>query len=105
MWPPRASCGSSQCWASMAPGRARAYSRARRMRPASATQVPSSVKIRTPRPWSSPRGASSSPARALVMQAEEYTLQGALRPTRNTCSTTAAVSIGGLVLGMATRAV
>ncbi len=31
--------------------------------------------------------------------------QGAARPTRSTCSTTAAVSIGGLVLGMATSAV
>ncbi len=50
------------------PGSAAAYSNACRITSASATQSPSSVKTRTPRSYSSPIGASSSPRRPLVMQ-------------------------------------
>ena len=46
-----------------APGRLDAYSRARRITRASARHSPSSVNTRTPRLWSSPMGASSSPRR------------------------------------------
>ena len=63
MCPPLASAASSQCWASVMSS-AEAYSRARRMRRASCTPAPSSVKRRTPSAAISASGASSLPGPA-----------------------------------------
>ena len=103
MWPPAASTGSSQCWARITPlpGRPLAYSMARRMRRASATPAPSSVKNRTPSSAISPIGASCSPARPTVMAPEVRTSHGAVRPSSSTSRTMPAWSMAGIVLGMA----
>ena len=73
MCPPPARVSSSACWATIAPGSDAAYSSARRITPALATQAPSSVKMRTPSAYSSPIGASCSPARPTVMQPDDTT--------------------------------
>ena len=103
MWPPAESTGSSQCWASTTalPGRPPAYSRARRIRRASATPAPSSVKNRTPSSAISASGASCSPARPTVMAPEVCTSHGAARPSSSTSRTMPAWSMAGTVFGMA----
>ena len=83
-----------------------AYSNACRITSASATQSPSSVNTRTPRSYSSPSGASSSPRRPLVMQpAGRTSHRPTARARSSTDCTTAASSIGGSVFGMQTTAV
>ena len=111
MDPPALSSATSQCWASTIRrpparwSRPPAYSRARRMTRASCTPSPSSVNMRTPRRTNSAMGASSEPRRPMVMAAEGYTSQQAPAPSSCTSRTTAAQSVGGSVLGMATTAV
>ena len=83
----------------------RAYSNARRITFASATQSPSSVKTRTPRSYSSPSGASSCPARPWVMHPATVTRHDTWRPFSSTAATTLASSSGGVVFGIATTAV
>ena len=60
MCPPRDRPASSACWA-ITPPRSATYSIARRSSPASATEAPSSVKIRTPASHISSRWAESQP--------------------------------------------
>ena len=106
MCPPPARVSSSACCATTAPGSDAAYSSARRITPALATQEPSSVKMRTPSAYSSPIGASCSPARPTVMQPDDTTSHSpAAAPVASTELTTAASSSAGRVLGMATTAV
>ncbi len=78
---------------------------ARRISRASCTPVPSSVKIRTPRPAISAIGASWRPWRPTVMAPATRTSQQTSAPRSSTSRTTAAQSIAGSVLGMATTAV
>ena len=75
------------------------------MRAPSWTPSPSSVNSRTPSSASSAMGASRSPARPTVMAPETTTWAQAPRPRSRTWRATAAESIGGSVLGMATTAV
>ena len=105
MCPPSQRVGSSACWATTAPGRERAYSRAWRIIPADSTHAPSSVKTRTPRACSSPIGASSTPARCLVMHPAAWTSHTDRDPAARTDATTAGSSSGGSVFGIATTAV
>ena len=96
---------TSQCCASRMP-RLFAYSSALRMSSGSCTPVPSSVKICTPAAASSAIGASTSPARPIVMQPLGNTShRPACSPRRRTICTTATLSCGGSVFGIATTAV
>ena len=101
-WP--ASDLSSQCWARVT-SRPRAYSKARRIRPADCTPAPSSVNSRTPSPAISAMGANRSPARSTVMAPATATSAVALAPSSSTLRTASAESRAGSVLGMATTAV
>ena len=76
-----------------------------RMRRASCTPRPSSVKSRTPSAAISPMGASFSPSRPTVMAPATRTSHSASRPRSNTSWTMAAASMAGMVLGIATTAV
>ena len=111
MDPPAVSSSTSQCWASTTrrpPVRwssPAAYSRARLITWESCTPAPSSVKIRTPSRTSSAMGTRSAPRRPTVMAADGYTSQHAPALRSCTSRTTAAQSMGGSVLGMATMAV
>ena len=78
---------------------------ARRMRALLCTPEPSSVNRRTPSAAISAIGASCSPPRPTVMAPEVYTSHGAVRPRSSTCCTTAALSMAGVVFGMARMAV
>ena len=78
---------------------------ARRISRASWTPVPSSVKIRTPSAAISAMGASWRPCRPTVMAPATRTSQHASAPRSSTWRTTAAQSMAGSVLGMATTAV
>ena len=75
------------------------------MTPASCTPVPSSVKILTPSAASSPMGAKHVPARPTVMAPATATRHRAVSPRARTSRATAALSMGGFVLGMASTAV
>jgi hypothetical protein len=104
---PAVSLGSSACWA-ITPSKALTYSRARRMSRGSATQLPSSEKTRTRAAESAiaPSSASCSPASPTVTAPTGCTsTRPASRPSRQTCSTTPAVSATGEVLAMAHTAV
>ena len=95
---------TSQCWARVTP-RPAAYSSARRMSRSSCTPVPSSVKSLTPRAAISAMGASCSPARSTVIAPEAWTSHTLDLPSSSTSRTTAALSMVGVVLGMASTAV
>ncbi len=82
-----------------------AYSIARRISRSSCTPVPSSVKSRTPRSAISAIGASRSPARSTVIAPDGCTAHSASRARSCTSRTTAALSMAGVVLGIATTAV
>ena len=71
----------------------------------SCTPEPSSVNSRTPSSASSAIGESCSPARPMDMAAAGWTSQSALAPRSCTSRTTEALSIVGVVFGMATTAV
>ena len=101
---PAESADTSQCWASVTSS-PRPYSMARRMSRSSWTPVPSSVKSVTPSAAISAIGASCSPARSTVIAPALWTSQHAVRPSSRTSRTTAAESIAGVVLGMASTAV
>ena len=107
IWAPSVSRGSSACWA-MTPSNALTYSSARRISRGSATQCPSSEKIRTRAAESAiaPSSASRSPASPTVTAPIGCTsTRPASRPSRQTCSTTPAVSATGEVLAIAQTAV
>ena len=72
----------------------------------SCTPLPSSVKIRTPSAAISAIGASCSPSRPIVMAPLTCTSHSpAVSPASSTWRTTAAESMAGVVLGMASTAV
>ncbi len=99
--------GSWACCA-MTPSKALTYSRARRMSTASETHFPSSENTRTRAAESAiaPSSASRSPPRPTVTAPTGNTSQcPASRPSRQTCSTTPAVSATGSVLAIACTAV
>ena len=92
----------------MIPSNAFTYSRARRISRGSATQWPSSEKIRTlaAEVAIAPSSASCWPASATVTAPIGCTsTRPASRPSRQTCSTTPAVSATGEVLAIAKTAV
>ena len=99
--------GSWECWA-MTPSKALTYSRARRIRTASETHLPSSENTRTPAAESAiaPSSASRWPPRPTVTAPTGNTSTRPARlPRCQTCSTTPAVSATGSVLAMAWTAV
>ena len=99
--------GSCACWATT-PSNALTYSRARRIRTGSWTQMPSSENIRTRARESAmaPSSASRSPASPTVTAPTGRTsTQPAARPRLWTCSTTPAVSATGVLLAIACTAV
>src|SRR4051794_20389732 len=107
IWAPTVSRGSSACWATT-PSSALTYSSARRMRAGSATHFPSSEKIRTRAAESAiaPSSASRSPRSPTVTAPTGTTsTRPASWPSRQTCSTTPAVSATGSVLAIACTAV
>src|SRR5215471_14515304 len=100
---PAVSLGSWACCA-ITPPNARTYSRARRISTASCTHRPSSEKTRTRAAESAmaPSSASRLPSRPAVTAPTGCTSQRpASRPSRQTCSTTPAVSATGSVLAIA----
>ena len=104
---PAVSRGSSACWATT-PSNALTYSSARRMSCGSCTAWPSSEKTRTRAAESAiaPSSASRSPASPTVTAPTGRTSTSpASRPSRQTCSTTPAVSATGSVLAIACTAV
>ncbi len=99
--------GSCACWATT-PSNALTYSSARRISTASETQWPSSLNTRTRAADSAmaPSSARRSPASPVVTAPTGWTsIQPASRPSRQTCSTTPAVSATGSVLAIACTAV
>ena len=107
IWASSVSRGSCACWA-MTPSKALTYSSARRMSTASLTHLPSSEKTRTRAALSAiaPSSASRSPPSPTVTAPTGKTSQcPASRPSRQTCSTTPAVSATGSVLAIAWTAV
>ncbi len=99
--------GSSACWA-ITPSNAFTYSSARRISFGSATQKPSSEKIRTfaAELAIAPSSAICLPARPTVTAPIGCTSTSpASRPSRQTCSTTPAVSATGEVFAIAQTAV
>ena len=107
IWAPSVSRGSWACWA-MTPSNALTYSSARRMTTGSWTHLPSSENTRTCAADSAmaPSSASRSPSRPTVTAPTGRTsTQPASRPSRQTCSTTPAVSWVGVVLAIACTAV
>src|SRR4051794_4569864 len=104
---PSVSRGSWACWA-MTPSKALTYSSARRISDASLTHLPSSEKTRTRAAESAmvPSSAISLPARPTVTAPTGKTSQWpCCWPSRQTCSTTPAVSATGSVLAIAWTAV
>ena len=99
--------GSWACWATT-PSNALTYSSARRISTASETHLPSSENTRTRAAESAiaPSSASRSPPSPTVTAPTGKTSQcPASRPSRQTCSTTPAVSATGSVLAIACTAV
>ena len=104
---PAVNAGSCACWA-ITPSKALTYSRARRMSKASDTQCPSSLKTRTRAAESAivPNSASCSPRRPTDTAPTGCTSHKPMsRPSRHTCSTTAAESATGVELAIANTAV
>ena len=104
---PSVSLGSWACWA-ITPSKALTYSRARRISSGSDTHRPSSENTRTRAAESAivPSSASLAPASPTVTAPTGWTSQWpAVRPSRQTCSTTPAVSATGSVLAIACTAV
>jgi len=104
---PSVSLGSWACWA-ITPSNALTYSSALRMSSGSATQKPSSEKTRTRAAESAiaPSSASCLPCRPTVTAPTGLTsTYPACSPSRQTCSTTPAVSATGSVLAIACTAV
>ena len=107
IWASSVSRGSCACWA-MTPSKALTYSSARRISTASETHLPSSENTRTRAALSAiaPSSASRSPPSPTVTAPTGKTSQWpASRPSRQTCSTTPAVSATGSVLAIACTAV
>ena len=107
IWASSVRRGSWACWA-ITPSNALTYSSARRISSGSLTHFPSSEKTRTRAAESAiaPSSAIFSPARPTVTAPIGKTSQyPASRPSRQTCSTTPAVSATGSVLAIACTAV
>ncbi len=103
IWAPSVSRGSCACCATT-PSKALTYSSARRISTASDTQMPSSEKTRTPAAESAmaPSSARRSPFSPTVTAPTGWTSQNPpSRPSRQTCSTTPAVSATGEVFAIA----
>ena len=104
IFPPRARSMSSQ-WAVRVRPNFCAFSKASSRQRELPTGTPSSLMAMAPAAFRASRSVSSSPCIPLVTQAAVYTAASAEAAFSNRARTPSGLSMGGLVLGMASRLV